>query len=450
MFVERNIRMNMMAIEKLYELYIKYPYVTIDTRKVFEDVIFFGVGSKNKFGVHRGCQFAEEALAAGAAYVIINDPVLKAAHQDDPRWIFVDDCELCLQQLARYHREQLNIPIVAIAGSNGKTTTRALMELVLSQKYRCFATPGNLNNHLGVPLSLLKINATHEIAVLEVGANHIGETLFLCRLVQPTYGLVTNCGKDHLGEYGSFENVIKANKELYDYFETAGGLVFVNGRDDILMEISAQCPQRIIYGDDENTLRGEVLHSPILPMRIWINEESRDVKTALFGDFWRDAVLTAAQVGYQFGLSIDQIKWAIEAYRPDALRSELIEWNGHSVLLDCYNANPSSMEVFIRATQSSPEVPKILILGEMLELGEYTEEEHQYLLDKVIDEKRFDKILLVGAEFSKINLPKNSKIKHFESTLLAQRWWSSQVFIQGGCIYVKGSRGNKLETLFGR
>jgi UDP-N-acetylmuramoyl-tripeptide--D-alanyl-D-alanine ligase len=435
---------------ELYELYIKYPSITIDTRKVFKNVIFFGVGTKNELGVHRGCQFAAEALAAGAAFVVINDPVLKAAHLDDNQWILVDDCELSLQQLARHHREQLNIPVIAIAGSNGKTTTRALVELILGQKYRCFATPGNLNNHLGLPLSLLQINAEHEIAVLEVGANHVGETLYLCQLLQPTYGLVTNCGKDHLGEYGSFENVIKANKELYDYFEKVGGLVFVNGRDDILMEISEQCPQRIIYGDDENTLRGEVIQSPMLEIRLWINEDSRDIKTALFGDFWRDSVLSAAQIGYQFGLSIDQIKWGIEAYRPDALRSELIEWNGHSVLLDCYNANPSSMEVFIHAAQRSPELPKILILGEMLELGIYTEEEHQYLLDKVIDEKRFDKILLVGKEFSKINIPQSSKIKHFESTLLAQRWWFSEVFIQGCCIYVKGSRGNKLESLFGR
>lgn len=437
-----------MNIEELYALYLEYPHITIDSNKVINDSIFFGVGKKDKQGVHRGCQFAANALAAGAARVVVNDPELKAAHASDERWILVEDCERALQQLGRYHRAQLDIPVIAIAGSNGKTTTRALIKLVLEQKYNCFATPGNLNNHLGVPLSLLQIGSHHDIAVLEVGANHLGETLYLCRLVQPTYGLVTNCGKDHLGEYGSFENVIKANKELYDYFEMEGGLVFVNGRDDILMEISANCPQRILYGDDNNTLRGEVLQSPLLEMRLWLNDDSIDVKTALFGDFWRDAVLAAVQIGYQFGLTLAEMKPAIESYLPDALRSQLIDWKGHAVLLDCYNANPSSMEVFVKAVQNSPEVPKILILGEMLELGIYTEEEHQYLLDKVIAYERFDKVLLVGKEFSKVMLPENPMVTHFESTAAALEWWQGQKLPAKVFIYVKGSRGNKLESLF--
>ncbi len=438
-----------MQIERLYKLYSSYPHIAIDNRKVIKDSIFFAVGRKDEKGVHRGCQFAEAALEAGAAVVVVNDPKLIEAHSGDSRWVFVDDCETALQQLGRLHREKLEIPVIAIAGSNGKTTTKELVQAVLSTKYCCFSTPGNLNNHLGVPLSLLQIGKHHEIAVMEVGANHLDETAFLCRLVQPTYGLVTNCGKDHLGEYGSLENVIKANKELYDYFEENGGLVFVNGRDNILCETSKAVEQRILYGDDNSSVRAEITGSPLLELDLWINDESAKVKTALFGDFWRDAVLAAAQIGHQFGIDIHDIAVAISAYRPAALRSQMLEWMGNTLLLDCYNANPSSMEVFIRAAQQSPEMPKLLVLGEMLELGDYSDEEHQFLLDKQIDYARFEKVIIVGNEFSKVSLPDVANMLHFIDRKDAQLWLKNN--FSGGenyYIYVKGSRGNRLEELF--
>jgi UDP-N-acetylmuramoyl-tripeptide--D-alanyl-D-alanine ligase len=438
-----------MQLVLLYQLYFKYPHIIIDNRKVIEDSIFFAVGRKDDRGVHRGCKFAEAALEAGAAVVVVNDPELFENYKDDYRWVYVEDCETALQQLGRYHREQLEIPVIAIAGSNGKTTTKELIQAVLSTKYVCFSTPGNLNNHLGVPLSLLQIGKHHEFAVMEVGANHLDETAFLCRLVQPTYGLVTNCGKDHLGEYGSFENVIKANKELYDYFEENGGLVFVNGRDNILCETSSAVEQRILYGDDNSSVRAEITGSPLLELDLWINDESAKVKTALFGDFWRDAVLAAAQIGHQFGIDIHDIAAAISAYRPAALRSQMLEWKGNTLLLDCYNANPSSMEVFIRAAQQSPEMPKLLILGEMLELGEYSDEEHQYLLDKQIDYTRFEKVILVGSEFLKVSMPDVQNLFHFNDRKEAEIWL--QNMIANGekyYIYVKGSRGNRLEEMF--
>lgn len=438
-----------MEIESLYQLYKRYPHITIDNRKVIKDSIFFSVGRKDEYGVHRGCQYAEAALDAGAALVVVNDFELYEKHKKDTRWFYTNDCETTLQQLSRYHREKLEIPVIAIAGSNGKTTTKELVHSVLSSKYCCFSTPGNLNNHLGVPLSLLQIGKHHEIAILEVGANHLDETAFLCRLVQPTYGLVTNCGKDHLGEYGSFENVIKANKELYDYFEENGGLVFVNGRDEILCKISKAVEQRILYGDDNSSVRAEITGSPLLELDLWINDRSAKVKTALFGDFWRDAVLAAAQIGHQFGVDINEISEAISAYRPAALRSQMLEWKGSTLLLDCYNANPSSMEVFVRAAQQSPEVPKILILGEMLELGEYSDEEHQYLVDKQIDYERFEQIVLIGSEFTKINLPKLENLLHFKDRNDAQLWLKNNMKeSENYYVYVKGSRGNRLEELF--
>jgi UDP-N-acetylmuramoyl-tripeptide--D-alanyl-D-alanine ligase len=438
-----------MQIESLYRIFLEYPHIIIDTRKVIKDSLFFAVGRKDERGVHRGCQFAEAALEAGAAIVVVNDPLLLEKHSGDSRWVLVDDCETALQQLGRYHREKLEIPVIAIAGSNGKTTTKELIQAVLSTQYCCFSTPGNLNNHLGVPLSLLQIGKHHEIAVMEVGANHLDETAFLCRLVQPTYGLVTNCGKDHLGEYGSFENVIKANKELYDYFEENGGLVFVNGRDEILCESSKAVEQRILYGDDNNSVRAEITSSPLLELDLWINDESTKVKTALFGDFWRDAVLAAAQIGHQFGIEIHQIAEAISAYRPAALRSQMLEWMGNILLLDCYNANPSSMEVFIRAAQQSPEMPKLLVLGEMLELGDYSDEEHQFLLDKQIDYTRFEKVILIGNEFTKVKIPDLANVSHFVHRKDAQLLLKNN--FSGGenfYIYVKGSRGNRLEELF--
>ena len=437
-----------MSLEEIYNNYLKYPHISIDSRKIIENCFFVAIGRKNEKGVHRGCEFAELAMDSGAAVVMFNDPELKAKHDKDDRWILVEDCEMILQQLGRYHREQLNIPVIAIAGSNGKTTTKEILQAVLSQKYSTFATPGNLNNQLGVPLSLLQIGKHHEIAIIEVGANHLEETSFLCKLVQPTYGLVTNCGKDHLGEYGSYENIIKANKELYDYFEENGGLVFVNERDDILVESSKKVEQRIFYGDDNNSIRSEILNSPLLEIRLWINDHSADIKTFLFGDFWKDTLMAAAQIGYQFGLNLDQIKDAMESYKPAALRSQITKWYHSDLILDCYNANPSSMEVFVKAVQQSPESPKILILGEMLELGEYSEEEHQYLIDQVIMIEKFEKVILVGNEFFKIKLPSNKRLLHFEKNAFAKDFINQYYKDTSAFIYVKGSRGNKLEEIF--
>ncbi len=440
-----------MTLTELYQLYLQYPYVSIDSRKVPTNSLFFAVGRKNEEGIHRGCQFAALALEAGAAAVVINDPKLKALHANDKRWIWVEDVEMTLQQLGRHHRQQLDIPVIAIAGSNGKTTTRALIRAVLAERYQCFATPGNLNNQLGVPLSLLQIGVGHQIAILELGANHLGETYYLSQLVQPTMGLVTNCGKDHLGEYGSYENIVKANKELYDYLAQTEGIVWVNGRDETLIQASEHCRQRFFYGADDNTVRADILNSPFLELRVWVNDKAQDLKTVLFGDFWRDSVLAAVQIGYYFGMSLEEMLPAIAAYRPDALRSQMIDWQGNVAVLDCYNANPSSMEAFVRAAQSSPESPKILILGEMLELGAYSQEEHQYLLDKVIDYQKFESVILVGLSFLEVNIPQLPQLLHFRDAHSALAYWPQKSWAdKPPCfIYVKGSRGNKLEQLFG-
>jgi UDP-N-acetylmuramoyl-tripeptide--D-alanyl-D-alanine ligase len=225
-------------------------------------------------------------------------------------------------------------------------------------------------------------------------------------------------------------------------------LVFVNERDDILVESSQKVTQRIFYGNDNSSIRSEILKSPLLEIRLWINDHSADIKTFLFGDFWKDTLMAAAQIGYQFGLNLDQIKDAMESYKPEALRSQIAKWNQSDLILDCYNANPSSMEVFVKAVQQSPETPKILILGEMLELGEYSEEEHQYLIDQVIKIEKFEKVILVGNEFFKIKLPKDSRLLHFEKNSSAKDVLTQQYKNNSSFIYVKGSRGNKLEEIF--
>jgi UDP-N-acetylmuramoyl-tripeptide--D-alanyl-D-alanine ligase len=440
-----------MTISEIYQNYYNpNTAVCIDNRKVKKGSIFIGLGRKNEKGVHRGCQFAEAAIDAGAAAVIINDPELKAKYANDERWILVEDGEQALQDLAREHRKHLDIPIIAVAGSNGKTTTRELIEAVLAKKYKVFSTPSNLNNHLGVPLSMLMIDPSIEIAILEIGANHLGETKFLVELLQPTIGLVTNHGKDHLGEYGSFDNVIKANKELYDYFEDKGeGLVLVNAQDVSIMESSADLDNRLFFGrPDMDTVWAQILSAPDLKLAIHIEAKHFEVELALFGGFWKSAVLTAVQLGVHFGLSAAAIQEALIEFKPASLRSEHKIWNGHQLLLDCYNANPSSMQAFLRAVQNSAEQPKLLILGEMLELGQYSKEEHQNLLEQWINYDAYTAVFLIGESFAALDLELNPKIKHYLNADLMEEELMNLLKKQNYHIYLKGSRANRLEKIF--
>lgn len=434
----------------LYKIYLQHPQVFIDTRKELTQGLFIAVGQKDEHGVHRGNQFAELAISSGkAAYAIINDAKLKAKHADDKRFILVKDGEVALQDLAREHRKQLRLPIIAIAGSNGKTTTKELLDKLLALKYKTFSTRGNLNNHLGVPLSILSIDNSleiYEMAILEIGANHLDETRFLTEIVSPSYGLVTNCGKDHLGEYGSMDNVIKANKELYDVLAQQGKAAFVFNQDKLLVEMSKNVANRIFYGADANCY-ADILETPFLKFRLHRNEQFVEIQTNLFGRFWLDILLGVAAIGQHFAMTLDEIKLAFEAYKPAALRSQLVEWQGNKVLLDCYNANPSSMEAFLAEIQQSTLVePKILVFGEMLELGDFSREEHQNLVNS-IDWKQFEEVILVGKEFTILNLPTTKNLLHFSDRTEVQKYFQEKKY-QGKYIFVKGSRGNRLEAIF--
>lgn len=432
----------------LYALYQQHPNVYIDHRNADPNGIFIAVGQKDERGYHRGNAFAQAALAERqAAYVVVNDRELYAAHAADPRWILVEDGEHALQELARTHRRHLNIPVLAVAGSNGKTTTRQLIELVLQQRYHVFATPGNLNNHLGLPLSILQIRPEHEIAVLEIGANHLRETYELASIAAPTCGLITNCGKDHLGEYGSLENIVRANSELFDVLAEQDGLGFVNYKDLLICALSRVLP-KIFYYNKMEAIAGEITQSPMLGLQLSVFDESCAVQTQLFGSFWLNAVLAAAAVGAYFEVPLLDIKRGLESYTPRSLRSEWIEWRGHRVLLDCYNANPSSMEVFVQELHDSAAPGSVLVLGEMLELGEYSDEEHQQLIQS-LQVDHFQYIILVGKSFLSIDLPTQPPFRHFATTAQAKEWLQAQPW-QPTDFYVKGSRGNRLETLFDR
>jgi len=436
------------SIEQLYQYYQAHPKVFIDTRKDIKDAIFFAVGQTNKEGVHRGNQFAEKAVESGkAAIAVINDPKLKEKHASDKRFVLVQNGEEALQALAQRHRKTLNFPILAIAGSNGKTTTKELLEAVLAFKFKTFATRGNLNNHLGVPLSLLSMNASYAFAILEIGANHLEETRQLAEWIQPDYGMVTNCGKDHLGEYGSVENVIKANKELYDVLAATQKTAFVCSNDPLLMDISSEVADRIIYGQAQ-AFDAAVLQTPFLALRISYQEKSIDIQTNLFGRFWLDTILNVAAIGHHFGVALPQIKEAIENYQPAALRSQLIDWQDNKVLLDCYNANPTSMKAFLTEIQTSNiTTPKVLILGEMLELGPYEEEEHLRLFNQInVDD--YVCIILIGDCFEVVpQLDAYANLQHFGDRDAAKTYLLEQQFANK-YIFVKGSRSNRLESIF--
>jgi UDP-N-acetylmuramoyl-tripeptide--D-alanyl-D-alanine ligase len=356
--------------------------------------------------------------------------------------------------LAQIHRRALNIPIIAIGGSNGKTTLKELLAGVLNRKYSVFATEGNLNNHLGVPLTLLRLRSTHQIAIVEIGANHLDETAFLAQLAEPNFGVVTNCGKDHLGEYGSFENVVRGNAELYDYLAANEATAFVCTDDPILLDISNRVKNRIFYGS-QTPISASVTNSPLLGVDLTIEAEKYGLQTHLFGAFWRDAVVAAAAIGRYFLIDNEDIVSAIGGYVPASLRSQQIIWRDTPTLLDCYNANPSSVSAFLQAVaDDKTAAQKIVVLGEMLELGIYEQEEHILLINQLSELAQaganFESFLLVGRAFGGLDLPHNlaTKVRRFEQASEAKTYMQNLLISPQSRIYAKGSRSNRLESIF--
>ncbi|MEX2379520.1 MAG: UDP-N-acetylmuramoyl-tripeptide--D-alanyl-D-alanine ligase [Vicingaceae bacterium] len=429
--------MKNISIQELYKIYREHPVISKDSRKVENSCLYFALKG-DKFD---GNQFAKKALEKGAAYAIIDDE----SYAENEKYLIVEDSLIALQNLARYHRSQLNIPIIGITGSNGKTTTKELIQEVLKTKYNCFATAGNYNNHIGVPLSVLSITKDHEIAVIEMGANHQGEIDFLCSIAQPNYGLITNIGKAHLEGFGGIEGIKKGKSELYRYIQKQEGKVFINGDDAVLTEL-AKGIEQITFGRNENNdCRGEILNTqPNIIFKWSQNNQSEIAETQLYGSYNFYNMLAASCIGAYFKVPTKNIKAALESYQSQNNRSQFIHKEDCEIYLDAYNANPSSMKLALENFKSNNHHNQIVILGDMFELGEASRKEHQSILD-LIKSLDFQTVCLVGNHFyaEKDSYP---EFNFFKSTEDAKKWFD-QKDISNAQILFKGSRGMAMERM---
>jgi len=425
------------GLTSLYQTYLQHSDIITDSRKITPGSIFFALRG-DRFN---GNEFAAAALDKGASFVVIDDPACKLNNQ----CILVDDVLKTLQELATYHRAQLDIPVIAVTGSNGKTTTKELTAAVLARKYRLICTEGNLNNHIGVPLTILRISKDTRMAVIEMGANHPGEIGFLCNIVLPSYGIITNAGKAHLEGFGGFEGVVRAKTELYRFLSARKGKVFVNYNDPLLMELSEGI-ERVTYGLDEKAW----LSGSIIPGNDQVNlsilttaGESLPLHSGLFGSYNVMNILAAACIGRHFKVSDEDICSAIEAYQPSNNRSQVKSTSRNLLILDAYNANPASMEAALRSFSRSSYGNRSLILGDMLELGTESDPEHLHILN-LVETLGFKDVYLVGPVFTRLN--SRREYLCFNDSELAHLWFSHHP-LAGRTILLKGSRGIKLETI---
>lgn len=425
-----------MKISDLYAIFKEYPTVTTDTRNCPPDSIFIALKGAN----FNGNAFAKQALDLGCRYAVVDEEEY-ATH---PNILLVDDCLKALQDLANYHRRQFKIPILGVTGSNGKTTTKELILSVLSQEYNVIATQGNYNNHIGVPLTLLRITKEHEIAIIEMGASHLGEIETLARIAEPNFGLITNIGRAHLEGFGSYENIKKGKSELYDFIRTTKeGKVFVDSSNEVLMDLAEG--MTIIpyaFGDnkDELFVTGRVLaSSPFLKMEWCMASTCFEVETNIVGTYNLSNALAAVTIGKYFGVKSELICRALETYEPRNNRSQLKETGRNMLIIDAYNANPTSMKAALDNFTSMEVNNKVLILGDMKELGPDSDVEHQKIADMLVC-NGFEQVLLVGENFSHVET-KYSRYKDF----LHLKDFLVENPIKNSYVLLKGSRGMHLE-----
>jgi len=427
-----------MEINDLYQLYLKSPSVETDSRKIKKGDIFFALKGPNFNGNH----YAQKALDDGAAYSIADEET--APHNE--RIIRVNDCLETLQQLAKKHREQFSIPFIAITGSNGKTTTKELVHAVLSSRFKTYTTVGNLNNHIGIPLTILRVRPDAEMAVIEMGANHQKEIEGYCIYTMPTHGMITNCGKAHLEGFGGEEGVRKGKGELFDYLRKASGTAFIFNDYEYLVEMSAGIPTVITYGTSDASLTGRAETSSsgeLLEVKITKGAAIHEIKTQLVGSYNLPNVLAAVCIGKTFKADDDQIKAALENYIPSNSRSQLIEQDSNRVILDAYNANPSSMKAAIENFAGMPGNKKVLMLGSMMELGNESIHEHEALV-KLISGQQWYKVVLVGKDYR--DLPDG--FIHFNDAAEAAGWYKAQD-LKNAQVLIKGSRSMQMEKVLG-
>ncbi len=423
-----------MSIIDLYELFIHNPQITTDSRNCPKGSIFFALKG-DKFD---GNQYAGKALASGCVYAVIDNP----DYYTGERTILVDNVLKTLQQLAHHHRKVLGLPIIGITGTNGKTTTKELLAAVLSTKFNLLYTEGNFNNHIGVPLTLLRLTHDHEMAVIEMGASHPGDIKELVDIVHPNYGIITNVGRAHLEGFGSFEGVIRTKGELYDYIRRSKGKLFIKKENEHLQSI-AQGIEQITYGNgDDAFASGQIVRcDPFLVFNWKQQGKLHTVETHLIGSYNLDNVLAAVAVGRFFKIPAERISRAIAAYEPTNNRSQFKKTDNNELIIDAYNANPSSMKVALDNFITMPVQPKAIILGDMRELGPTSDELHAEVVEQ-IKKGRFDKVFLCGEHFSKVA----KEFSPFATTEAMAEELRKQP-LKGYHILIKGSHSMGLEKL---
>ncbi|MET3113044.1 UDP-N-acetylmuramoyl-tripeptide--D-alanyl-D-alanine ligase [Pedobacter sp. CG_S7] len=423
----------------LYQHYLVNPIISTDTRNISEGCIFFALKGEN-FNANT---FAEKALQKGAALVVIDEE----HYQINDRCILVPDVLIALQELAKYHRLQLKIPVIGLTGSNGKTTTKELLKAVLAEQFKTFATKGNLNNHIGVPLSILAITADTEIAVIEMGANHQREIALLCSIAQPTHGLITNIGMAHLDGFGGFEGVKKGKAELYAYLKQHAGIVFIYRNNPYLLEMSAAASLNkvIYYGTNmQDKVYGKLIKSdPFIALNWSSGGETTTAKANLTGAYNFENILAAICVGEFFGLSAAQINLGLANYFPQNNRSQLQKTAENTLICDFYNANPSSMEAALNNLTGLTAISKAAILGDMFELGKEAAEQHD-LIAKKAAAAGFTTLIFIGKYFYTL---KGKYAGEFFNTPKEACDYLTQNPIKNSLILLKGSRGMALEQL---
>lgn len=422
-------------IEELYEVYLQFPFIETDTREIKKNDIFFALKGPN----FNGNTFALQALELGASYVVVDEEL----NSNDSRIFKVPDVLKALQALALHHRKQFNIPFIAITGSNGKTTTKELVHAVLSSQYTTYTTYGNLNNHIGIPKTILKIKPDAEFAVIEMGANHQKEIESYCMYALPTYGIITNCGKAHLEGFGGIDGVKKGKGELFDYLKTNNGSAFIFNDYNYLINMSNGIKNIITYGNktDAEIMGYAKPETEFLKVQFAKGISLEYIQTNLVGDYNLPNVLCTVSVGKHFNVPDDKIKLAIENYIPENNRSQLIQIGTNKIILDAYNANPSSMKVAIENFVKQPYKTKILMLGGMMELGNESIQEHQNII-QLVNEHNWTDVVLVGGDFEKINHP----FQFFRTSLEAKEWFLKKNF-NNSAFLIKGSRSTKMELI---
>lgn len=426
----------MNSTEQIYTLFERHPVVSTDSRNIEKDCLFFAL----KGGNFNGNKFARESITKGAAYAIVDEK----EYADNVRILLVENVLSTLSELATLHRRKLGIPVLAITGTNGKTTTKELVAAVLSQKYNLSATKGNLNNHIGVPLTLLAMSKETEFGVVEMGANHPGEIELLCNIAEPDYGIITNIGRAHLEGFGSFEGVIQTKSELFHAIVRSNGTFFYNKDNELLNKIAGNYLNSKSFGTTTGAFKGEVLNSPpFVHVKASFPKGVLYLNSNLVGAYNVENILAAAAIGNHFEVDPLLIQKAIKQYLPSNNRSQLIQKGDLNIIMDAYNANPTSIKASVTSFSSKPTDSQYVILGDMLEMGEYSRTEHQGIVDLLVDLEHKN-VFLVGQEFQAVESPDYFNcFKNVDELIEFLRIAP----IKNGNLLIKGSRGIELEKV---